>query len=115
MQQAEKYVQYHDGAWYVSQTAVQVYSVIALWQQGFSPEDIVRSFPALSLRAAYGTILYYLEQREAMDTYFREQDTLFAREKAAAQTKDPAFYADIRERVARLRTAQDSESPATVA
>ena len=112
MQQAEQYVQYRDGVWYVGRSGVQVYGVIAMWQQGFVPEEILRSFPALSLQGVYGTILYYLEQREAMDAFFREQDALFAQRKAEAEDKDPAFYAEIRERVGKLRTAQEPASPA---
>ncbi len=112
MQQVEQYVQYRDGAWYVGQSGVQVYSIIAMWQQGFEPEEILRSFPVLSLQAVYGTILYYLEQREAMHTFFREQDALFAQRQAEAEAKDQAFYTEIRERVAKLRRAQGPASPA---
>ena len=112
MQQAEQYVEYRDGAWYVGRSGVQVYGVIAMWQQGFAPEEILRSFPLLSLPAVYGTILYYLEQRAAMDAFFREQDALFAQRQAEAEAKDPAFYAEIRERVTKLRAAQGPASPA---
>jgi uncharacterized protein (DUF433 family) len=113
MQQAEQYVQYRDGVWYVGRSGVQVYGVIAMWQQGFAPEEIRGSFPSLSLEAVYGTILYYLEQREAMDAFFREQDALFAQRKAEAEAKDPAFYTAIRERAGKLSTAQGPASPAT--
>jgi uncharacterized protein (DUF433 family) len=62
MQVADQYVEYRDGARYVGQSGVQVYSVIALWLQGFSPEEIQSSFPSVSLRDVYGTILHYLEE-----------------------------------------------------
>ena len=109
----QQYVQYRNGAWYVGQSGVQVYGVISMWQQGFAPEEIPRSFPVLSLQDVYGTILYYLEQREAMDSFFREQDLLFAQAKVAAEAKDPAFYAEMRERVAKLRAVDEAASAVT--
>ena len=40
-----------------------------------------------------------------MDAFFREQDALFHTRKAEAEAKDPAFYAEMRERIARLRAS----------
>jgi hypothetical protein len=103
MQITEPYVQNRDGVWYVGPGRVQVYSVIARWQEGFSPEEIQSSFPVLSLREVYGTILHYLEHRDDMDAYFREEDALYETRKAEAEAKNPEFYAEIRERIARFR------------
>jgi len=106
MQRTEPYVREHDGAWYVGETSVPVYSVLAMWRQGFSPEEIQESFPALSLQEAYGAILSYLERRDELDAIFRAQDVHFARRKAEAETQDPGFYADVRARVAAYRKAK---------
>ncbi len=103
MQTIEGYVRFQHGGWYVGESGVQVYGVIALWQQGFSPEEIQSSFPAISLKDVYGTILYYLEHREQMDAFFREQAALFQQKKAESEAQDPAFYAEMRERIARFR------------
>jgi hypothetical protein len=89
-----------------------VVGAIAMWQQGFSPEEIQRSFPAVSLMEVYGAILYYLEHRDEMDAFFRDQDVLFRRQKAEAEAKNPAFYAEMRERVAKYRTAQEHHNEA---
>lgn len=101
--QAVEYVRRRDGGWYVGDSGVSVYSVISLWQQGFSPEEIQASFSPLSLRDVYGTILFYMENRDQLDAYFREQDELFRRKKAESEERKPAFYAEMRERVARFR------------
>jgi uncharacterized protein (DUF433 family) len=58
--QAVEYVRQRDGGWYVSNSGVSVYSVITLWGQGYSPEEIQASFSPLSLQDVYGTILYYI-------------------------------------------------------
>ena len=103
--QAVEYVHRRDGGWYVGDSGVSVYNVISLRQQGFSPEEIQASFSPLSLRDVYGTILYYMENSDQLDAYFREQDQLFRRKKAESEAKKPEFYAEMRERVARFREA----------
>ena len=102
----ERYISFHDGAWYVAETGVQLYGVIALWLQGYSPEEVQASFTPLSLQDVYGAILAYLERRETLDASFRRQDARFDQLRVESQAQRPAFYADLRERVARLREAQ---------
>lgn len=89
----ERYVHHRDGAWYVGDSGVSVYSLVALWQQGFSPEEIQASFSTLSLCAVYGTILYFLEHRDELEASFREQDALFQSLKAQAEAAAPGFSA----------------------
>lgn len=104
--QAVEYVRQRDGGWYVGESGVSVYSVIALWRQGYSPEEIQASFAPLSLRAVYGTILFFMERREQMDAFFREQDALFRQQKAESEARKPEFYAEMRQRIARFREAE---------
>ncbi|MGH2514671.1 MAG: hypothetical protein ACRDHP_03365 [Ktedonobacterales bacterium] len=111
MQVADGYVQKRADVWYVGSSGVQALGVIAMWQQGFSPEEIQTSFPVLSLKEIYGTILFYLEQKEEMVAFSREQSELFARRKAEAEERKPAFYAEMRERIAAFRAAQHPHSP----
>lgn len=106
MMVAEKYVQQREGNWYVGSSRVEVYSVIAVWQRGYSPEEVQSSFPVLSLVEVYGTILYYLEHRDDMDAFFREVDALGEKLRAEAEAANPEFYATMRERLARYRTSQ---------
>ena len=103
---ADGYVQFHDGAWYVGDSRVTVYAVIALWLQGYAPEEIQASFPNLALPAIYGVILYYLEHTEELNASFQAQEALFQRHKAVAEASDPAFYAAMRKRVAAFRASQ---------
>jgi hypothetical protein len=100
-------VQYHDGDWYVGDSRVEVYGVIAAWQRGFSPADVQNSLPVLSLVDAYGTVLYYLEHRDEMDAFFHTVDTLYRERNAEAEARDPDFYALMRERFAAFRRAQE--------
>jgi uncharacterized protein (DUF433 family) len=105
--QAAEYARQRDGGWYVGGTGISVYSVVALWQQGFSPEEIQASFSRLSLREVYGTILFYMEHREELDDFFQQQDALFRSKKAESEAQKPAFYVEMRERVARFRESHN--------
>lgn len=100
---AERYVAQREGNWYVSDSRVELYSVIAAWREGAAPDEIQASFPALSQLEVYGAILFYLEHRDEMDAFFRAVDARYREEKAAAEAADPAFHAMMRERVAAFK------------
>lgn len=104
--QAVEYMRQRDVGWYVSNSGVSVYSVITLWGQGYSPEEIQASFSPLSLQDVYGTILYYMEHREQMDAFFRAQDALFRQKKAVNEASKPELYEEMRQRVARFRETE---------
>ena len=106
MSARDEYLQFHDEAWYIGATGVQLRGVIALWLQGYSTEEIQASFSPLTLRDAYGALLAYLERREELNAAFREQDALFERLRAESEARNPAVYEEMRERVAQLRAGQ---------
>lgn len=112
MDTEDSYVRLRDGIWYVGDSRVPLYSVIAMWQQGYSPEEIQASFPHIGLQAVYGAILRYLEHRDELDRFFREQDALYQEQKAAAEAANPEFYGEMHERIARYRAEQHAQPPA---
>ncbi len=63
-----------NGAVRIEGTRVSLDSVIHHFNQGRSPEDIVRSFTTLKLRDVYLVIAYYLDHREAVDAYIQRQE-----------------------------------------
>ncbi len=63
-----------NGATRIEGTRVSPDSVIHHFNQGRSPEDIVRSFTTLKLRDVYLVIAYYLDNREAVDAYIQRQE-----------------------------------------
>lgn len=113
IQGSDKYVQQRDGNWYVGDSRVEVYSVIAAWQQGFSPEEVQSSFPVLSRLEVYGTILYFLEHQVEMESFFREVDALGEQLRAEAEAARPEFYADMRERITRYRESEQRNPAAS--
>ena len=62
------------GAIRVQGTRVSLDTVIACFSQGYTAEDIVRSFDTLKLRDVYAIIAYYLDNKEAVDAYIKRQE-----------------------------------------
>lgn len=62
-----------DGTALIGATRVPLETVIAAFQQGDTPEQIVDSFNVLTLADVYAVIAYYLNHREEVEAYLREQ------------------------------------------
>ena len=86
-----------DGVALVGVTRVTLETVLAVFNRGATPEEIVIQYPALSLPDVYMVIGYYLEHREELDGYIREQQALSeqVRQEIAARSD----FTDIRERM----------------
>ena len=63
-----------DGVVYIGQTRVPLETVIAIFNEGISPEEIAMQLPALTLSHIYQTIGYYLAHREEVDAYVAEAE-----------------------------------------
>jgi uncharacterized protein (DUF433 family) len=70
--------------------------------RGRTPEQIVASYPSLTLEQVYATILYRLHYREAVDRYLTEW-LEWGNEMRLKQLADPAYQ----EWLARLRAERD--------
>jgi hypothetical protein len=79
-----------------------------MWRQGYAPEEIPTSFPALTLRQVYGAIVFYLERSAEMDAHFQRQDALFAGQKRATEAANAQFFAEIRARIAQSHASGNS-------
>lgn len=73
----KNYVEERDGGYYIDGTRISLDGIIHLFNEGASPEAILRSFPmAGSLENVYGAITFYLANREAVETFLSEQRRL---------------------------------------
>lgn len=63
-----------DGSIRIVGTRMRLNVVITAYKQGRSPEQLTKSFPALSLPTAYAVIAYYLANREAVDGWLEQLD-----------------------------------------
>jgi uncharacterized protein (DUF433 family) len=59
---------------------------VAVWhgRMGMTPEEIVATYPTLSLPAVYAALSYYHDHRSEIDADIAADDAFVAREKAAA-------------------------------
>jgi Uncharacterized conserved protein len=66
--------QWEDGSIRVKGSRVTLDSIVHQFKLGATAEQILYSYPSLTLRDIYGAILYYLENTEAVEDYLREQE-----------------------------------------
>ena len=94
------YINQEDGALRIAGTRVGLSSVVAGFQEGESPEKIVRSFPTLTLAQVYGAIAYYLDHQKLIDDHFAEINREFERLVPPLSQANPELFA-------RLQAARD--------
>jgi uncharacterized protein (DUF433 family) len=61
---------------------IRVQDVVIWTEQGQSPDQIVASFPQLSLADVYASLAYYHDHRDEIDRQMRDDDEFVERMKA---------------------------------
>src|SRR5437879_3106359 len=78
MSESKNYVRTDEnGVMRVGASQVMLDSIVAAFEQGYSPETIQQQYPALCLEEVYGCIAYYLANSEAVNGYLQRQDALW--------------------------------------
>ncbi|MDX1521975.1 MAG: DUF433 domain-containing protein [Anaerolineae bacterium] len=62
-----------DGVIRVGNTRVRLATVVYAFNEGFTAEEIVSQYPALSLADVYAVISYYLNNQSSLDKYLAQQ------------------------------------------
>lgn len=62
-----------DGTIRITGTRIPIETVLYHYQQGEPPEEIQEAFPTLKLADIYSVISYYLNHREVVEEYLRQQ------------------------------------------
>ena len=99
---AKEYIEQRDGGYFITGTRISLDSVVSAFLRGESPEGIAVSFPALGLEQIFGSLAFYMANREVVDHYLREGQREFEALREQARRKNPALYAKLAE--ARRRT-----------
>src|SRR3972149_5970384 len=85
MPQSKSYVRVDKhGAMHVGKSHVMLDSIVAGFEQGYSPETIQHQYPALSLEEVYGAIAWYLANADEVSRYLEHQNTLWTQWRAKA-------------------------------
>ena len=104
---ASPYIEERDGGLYVEGSRASLDSVVVRFQEGASPERIVRSFPTLELSRVYGAIAYYLENRQMVEEYIAEGQRELERTVPPLSQSNPELFARLqvaREKMGSQRT-----------
>jgi uncharacterized protein (DUF433 family) len=75
------------GVMRVADSRVMLDSVVASFEQGYSPETIRQQYPSLSLEDVYGAITYYLANRKEVDDYLQRQAALWQQLRKESEEK----------------------------
>jgi uncharacterized protein (DUF433 family) len=96
---------WEDGTIRITNSRVTLDVIIHAYLRGESPEEIHEGFPSLKLRDIYGAIYYYLENKERVDEYMRDQEQQAEETRRFIESEMPSD-----EWRARMRTIRDQQS-----
>jgi uncharacterized protein (DUF433 family) len=100
-----------DGTIRLVGSRVTLESVVYRYQQGDSAEAILESFPSLRLADIHAVISYYLNHRDQLNEYVRNQEKK-ARAVREDIESDPAYKTRVDELRARIKSRSNSQHPA---
>lgn len=94
---------------------VSLDSIIHHFKLGATAEQIVQSFPSLSLGDVYSSIAYYLTHRQEIEAYMEEQETAAdaLQEQLASNPDYQVEISELRSRILGRWTAAQENSEAT--
>ncbi len=62
-----------DGVVYVGKTRVTLDTVITVFKQGMTAEEIIYRYPSLQLKEVYAAISFYLNHQEDVELYLQQR------------------------------------------
>ena len=68
-------------------TRITVHRIAVLYKQGHSPEEIIQTYPHLSLAQVYSALAYYHANREEIEDELSAADSQFDELKRQAELK----------------------------
>ena len=108
MQKTSPYVRLDEhGVFRVGNTRVMLDGIVHGHLMGISPETMQEQFPALTLEEVYGTIAFYLGNREEINAYLARQQQVWDYWKAKSE-ENPS---PVVQRLRSMRHAETREQP----
>jgi len=95
-----------DGVILIGKTRVTLDTVVAVFKQGATAEEIVYRYPSLNLADVYATIAFYLNHQPEVETYLQRRQRQSQEIRAMNQARfDPQ---GLRDRLLARRAEQES-------
>jgi uncharacterized protein (DUF433 family) len=101
---AKPYIEQRNAGYWIEETRISLDSVVYAFLNGESPESIAQNFPLLSLEQVYGSIAFYLSNREIVDAYLEKGEAEFQQLRQSCREKSPLLYQ-------KLKVAQAQKQP----
>jgi len=89
---SKEYVESVDEIYRTIGSRVSLDSIVYAYWNGQTAESIAQSFPTLSLEQIYGTITFYLANRNDKDAYLERRRSDYDTKRQASRDQDPMFY-----------------------
>lgn len=89
----------------IGDTRVTLDTLVAVYQQGASPEEIASRYPSLDQADIYATITYYLRHRQEVENYLLQRENEAAKVRAENEESFPP--GGLRERLLERRSADE--------
>jgi uncharacterized protein (DUF433 family) len=87
------YINQEDGALRIAGTRVGLDTIVDYFREGRTPEQIIHSFPTVTLAQVYGAIAYYLDNKGPIDEFLAEVDHEFFRKVRPLSETNPELFA----------------------
>lgn len=101
----DKYItKLENGAYRIADTRVSLDSVVYSFRDGRTPEQIVDSFPFLTLEQVYGAIAFYLANKPMIDEYLVQGEIEFEKLSREWRIKNAPLYEKLRKARETLKT-----------
>ncbi|MBZ0287181.1 MAG: DUF433 domain-containing protein [Anaerolineae bacterium] len=97
-----------DGVVMVGKTRVPLETVIYMFREGASAEQVVESFDVLALADVYAVFSYYLNHRDDVDAYMRASEADAERVRREIEARQPDMFS-LRERLLARKAARKQE------
>jgi len=78
-----------NGTLYVGETRVPLDTLVGVYEQGASAQEMVRRYDTLQLAEVFGVLSYYLAHRTEVDAYLAERRRFAAEVRAENQARFP--------------------------
>ncbi len=85
----------------VGNTRVTFDTIVAVFKNGATPEEIIYQFPTLNLSDVYAVISYYLRNEEKVNSYLSQRQKIA--QQVLQQNQTGLEYANIRKRLSARR------------
>jgi uncharacterized protein (DUF433 family) len=97
-----------DGVALIGGTRVRLETIVAAFHDGDSPEQIVDNYDVLTLADVYAVIAYYLNHREEVDEYIRQQEAAAEQVRREIEANQPEMFS-LRARLLERKAAKKRE------